>query len=118
MSIEIALEVARNNPIKKLPQMGAVIVDKKGKLLSYGINSKKSNPFAAKYGRHPDAIYPHAEISAIKSAIKKGGIEQLEGGTIFVARVKKNGTPALAKPCSGCARAIYEFGIHNIIWTE
>lgn len=116
-----ALDLARRNPVRDLPKMAAIIVDKKGMVVSYGMNSRKSDPLAAKYGRHPDAIYPHAELAAIKSAVdyfRLDGLEELYECTMYVARVLKNGEPALAKPCIGCQRAIQEFGITNVEWTK
>lgn len=117
MCIETAIDLARRNPVHDLPRMAAVIVDRRGVVISYGMNSRKSDPMAAKYGRHPDAVYPHAELAAIKRALTVIGVEDLADCTLFVARVLKNGTEALAKPCCGCQRAINEFGIKNVIWT-
>jgi tRNA(Arg) A34 adenosine deaminase TadA len=112
-----ALDLARRNPVEKLPQMAAIIA-RKGQVISYGMNSRKSDPLAAKYGRHPDAIYPHAELAAIKAALTVIDVADLYECTLYVARVLKDGTPALAKPCSGCQRAILEFSIKDVIWTK
>ena len=117
MSLAMALQVARDNPVQGLPRMGAIICDNRG-YLAQGMNSKKSDPLAAKYGRHPDAVYPHAELAAIKAALWRTRGENLSGCTLYVARVLKDGTPALAKPCIGCQRAILEFGIGNVEWTS
>jgi tRNA(Arg) A34 adenosine deaminase TadA len=117
MSLERALEYARGNPVEGLPRMAALIVSRRGHFISLGFNSRKSDPLAAKYGRHPDAIYPHAEIAAIKNALKLIDEEALESCTMYIARVKKDGSPALAKPCSGCQRALLQFGLENVEWT-
>lgn len=113
----MALAVALNNPVQDLPRMGAVICDSRGYVWGQGMNTRKSDPLAAKYGRHPDAIYPHAELNAIKTALWRYKGINLSEMTLYVARVKKDGTPALAKPCTGCQRAIMEFGIGNVEWT-
>jgi tRNA(Arg) A34 adenosine deaminase TadA len=97
--------------------MAAVVIDKRGYYRAYGWNSKKSDPLAAKYGRHPDAIYPHAELAAIKNALRVMEPEELHSCTMYIARVLKNGETALAKPCTGCQRALLEFGIGNVEWT-
>lgn len=117
MSLELALSLALGNQVQDLPRMGAVITGKRGYIHGCGLNSRKSDPLAAKYGRHPDAIYPHAELAAIKDALQEIGVDELANCTLYVARVKKDGTPALAKPCAGCQRAIMEFGIGNVVWT-
>lgn len=116
--LSLAIERARENPIRKLPQMAALIYDRKGNFIGAGENSLKSHPLAARFSRHPDAIYLHAELAAIAYAIHRGRLEDLQGATMYVARVLKDGTPALAKPCSGCVRALAEFGIEKVEWTQ
>ena len=117
MCMETALDLARRNPVQDLPRMAAVILNKRGHIVSYGMNSRKSDPLAAKYGRHPDAVYPHAELAAIKAALTVISVDELRDCTLYVARVLKNGEPAMARPCTGCQRAISEFGIGNVVWT-
>lgn len=115
--LDTAIDLARRNPVKDLPRMAAVITDKKGYVISYGMNSRKSDPLAAKYGRHPDAVYPHAELAAIKAALRVINVDDLSDCSLFIARVLKDGTEALAKPCVGCQRMLNEFGIKNVEWT-
>lgn len=117
MSLNAAINHARDNPIIKLPQMAALIY-RRNSYISCGWNSYKSHPMAAKYGRHADAIYLHAEVAAILDAIRRGREQELRGAIIYIARVLKNGQPALAKPCGGCMGAISELGIENVIWTK
>jgi tRNA(Arg) A34 adenosine deaminase TadA len=119
MSLKEATLWALVNPVEGLPRMAAIICNKKKHVISVGWNSRKSDPLAAKYGRHPDAIYPHAELAAIKNALRDRNIQpsQLQDCTMYVARVKRDGTPAMAKPCVGCQRAIQEFGIGDVQWT-
>jgi deoxycytidylate deaminase len=96
-------------------RVGAVILDKKGRLVSFGFNKEKSHPVQADYAcrvgeRH--RIYLHAEMMAI---IKAKG----KGHSIFIARLSKNGkTTKLAKPCPICSLAIKEAGISIIHYTE
>jgi tRNA(Arg) A34 adenosine deaminase TadA len=111
-----AIEIAKANPIKGLPQMGAVITRRK-RVLGVGKNSYKSDPLQFRYSRHPLSICKHAEIDAIKNAIKNGNSNELEGSTMFVARILKDGSLALAQPCQGCQKALDEFGI-QAHWTE
>lgn len=118
MSLEKAISFARSNPVKGLPRMAAMIVNKRGQLISVGFNSRKSDPMAAKYGRHPEAVYPHAELAALKQALRFLEDDELANCTMYVARVKKDGSPALAKPCEGCQRALAEFGMGNVEWVK
>jgi len=84
--------------------------DKKGKLLSLGLNSyTKSHPlmkyFAAKVGHSEHKIYLHAEIDAILRARNKSIYR------IVVERFNSKGLPVLAKPCPVCEEAIRAFGV-------
>ena len=97
--------------------MAAVITDRKGNIVGWGMNSRKTDPLAKKYGKHPEALCLHAEIAAIKDALKEIEPWQFTSCTLYVARVLKDGTPALAKPCIGCRKAIVEFEIGNVEWT-
>lgn len=110
-----AIEVARTNPITGLPKMAAVITKRK-KILSVGVNSFKSDPLQFRYSRHPLSICKHAEIDAIKNAIKNN--INLSGTTMYVARVFGDGSVGIAKPCEGCQKAIRDFGISEVFWTE
>jgi deoxycytidylate deaminase len=92
--------------------------------VSYGFNSRKSHPLQYRYSKHEKATCIHAEIDAIKNALRRVTVDQLRGAFLYVARAK---SPApgkaktlkgLAKPCIGCARAIGAFGINNVHWTE
>lgn len=114
--LDLAVHHARQNPIIKLPQMAAVIVRRN--VIAIGYNSLKSHPLAARFGRHDEAIYLHAEVDAIKNALRFCRPNELAGCSMYVARVLKNGEPALAKPCKGCVRALATFGIEDVYWTE
>lgn len=103
-------------------KLAAAIV-KKNRIISFGFNSKKTHPFQAKYARNDEAIYLHAEIAAIKNALRHISVDDLCYTTLYIARVKKTAPFSnklvwgLAKPCAGCARAISEFGIKNVVYT-
>ena len=93
--------------------------------LSFGINLQKSHPFAAKYGKNANAIYLHAEASAIYNGIKAAGADTLRSmkTTLYVCRVrhlKPNDASfawGMAEPCSGCLQAIDEFQIKRVVFT-
>lgn len=109
-----------NNKFNKHYKLAAAIVYK-NKIISYGFNSKKSNPFQSRFSKNEHSIYLHAEVDAIKNALKKLSLEQLQKSTLIVARGKCiNGelVHGLAKPCTGCQRAISTFGIPNVFYTE
>jgi tRNA(Arg) A34 adenosine deaminase TadA len=93
----------------------------KNRLVAVGVNSYKSHPLMTKYGKNPEAIYLHAEVDAIKNALRVLSLQELEKSDILVVRVKKDGhdyKTCLAKPCEGCARAIEAFNLRNLYYTE
>ena len=93
----------------------------KNEISSFGINQRKSHPFQQQYSKNNDAIYLHAEIDAIKNALRKINQKQLSKSTMYVIRIKHNEKKQMvwgnSKPCIGCARAIAEFDIKNVIYT-
>jgi len=117
MSIELATKIAVANPVQGLPRMAAVLT-KRRKVVSVGMNSRKTHPLQQKFGKNKDALCIHAEIAAIKNALKIITVDELAECTLYVARVLKNNSVGLAKPCPGCASAIAEFNIKQVYWTD
>lgn len=87
------------------------------KMISLGVNQLKSHPLQKKFGINGDAIYLHAEVDAIRNALKRVGINELRNATLYVTKSKK-GLAGMSKPCLGCQRAIMHFGIKSVHWTE
>ncbi len=100
----------------------ALILD--NKIVSVGVNSRKSHPFQAKYGKNKDAIYLHAETAAIKNFLRMDEPDKLSRCTMFVCRVKQSNTIprytvwGLARPCIGCQRAIALFNIKKVVYSS
>ena len=100
----------------KKQRIYAIIVDKKGRILSSGTNSyTKSHPLQAYYcelaTKEQHKIYFHAELQALVN------LKGRKADKIFVARVAKNGTPLPSSPCPICKMAILDAGIHEVITT-
>ena len=102
----------------------------KNELIAVGWNQAKSDPFQAAWGKNGDAIYLHAEIHALKTALGRVGENSVRNGktTLMIARSRRVPTEpgrrhhphcwGIAKPCPGCWSAIQHFGIRSVIWTE
>lgn len=93
----------------------------KGDIISIGVNSYKSDPLQARYSKNEHAIFLHAEISAIKKALKVIPSKELSKCELHVVRRKvTNGvfSDGLAKPCVGCQRAIDTYNIKRVYYTE
>lgn len=107
-----------DNPIQKLPRVAALLVRRNGKEISTGINKFKTHPLQAKFGRNNKSICLHAEIDAIVECCDWLWFDELKGSIMYIARVKRDGSLGLAKPCSGCFRALVHFNIKEVYWTE
>ena len=92
-------------------------------ILAEGRNQHKSHPFQKLYGKNDQCIYLHAEVEAIKNALKTMHVDSLSDCDLYVMRLKQASRTGptitgLSKPCIGCMRAIATFGIHNVYYTE
>ena len=90
-------------------RLGAVLVYKNN-IIAVGMNSYKTHPLMSKRTEWP---FLHAE----QHCIIRAGVENCEGLDLYVARVLKNNTLALSKPCSVCSELIKEVGIKNIYYS-
>ena len=102
-------------------RVAALVVSKKNIIIGRGYNHSKSNPFAAKYGKNPNAIFFHAETHAIYKALRNDP-SLVDGATIYICRLKKDRPMGdiqwgIAKPCCGCMQAINEFGIKKVVYS-
>lgn len=92
---------------------------KKNRIVAIGTCQYKSHPYQKLFGRNDKSIYLHAEIDAILKA-KRRGID-LTKTDMYVIRVKHledNFVYGLAKPCSGCSKAILAEGIRQVYYSE
>lgn len=127
MSLQLAIEHALKNPIKargrtSISRMGAVLVKGKNRIRYYGWNSYKTHPLAREFSGNDNQVCIHAELDALLdffscSLIDEHSSADLEDYTMYVARVLKDGTTALAKPCVACQKMLIHFGVGNVEWT-
>lgn len=95
----------------------------KGSIISLGRNSTRTHPFAARYSKHEQAIYLHAEAAAISNSLNHIHKDELKRATLYVYRVKHTSSrnaewcDGLAKPCAGCMSAIAAFGIRRVVYS-
>lgn len=115
--LKVALQAALSNPVdRSLPKLACILTD--GWSTVIGFNSRKTHPLQARFNAHnPKAICIHAEVDAIRQAIRLHGSD-LSDFKMYVARVHRDGSPACAKPCKGCQSAILAFNIKEVTWTE
>lgn len=91
-------------------RIGAVIV--KGKtVVAARSNSYRENRYLRSW---PKYIYMHAELAAISSR----GMEACDGTSLYVARVRRDGSLGMAKPCEHCQKLIAQVGIKRVYYTS
>jgi len=120
--INLLSKIAINvDPIGSARIAAAVVY--KGTVIAIGTNKRKTHPFQAQFGKNKDCIQLHAEIDVIKNALKFITQFELSRSTLYICRVKyydeskKDVIFGLAKPCSGCERAIATFNIKKVIYS-
>lgn len=91
-------------------RLGAVVFNR-GRIISEGWNQKKTHPLQFKYKAREQCIYLHAEIHALSRCKMP-----VQGYSIAVARLFKNGELGSSCPCSGCLAALQAFGIRNVYY--
>lgn len=122
---EVLMKMARDMPrhtgSHRSRHASAVVY--RGQAAGFGFNSMKSHPFQAKYGKNTEAIFLHSEVDAIKNSLKTIGLRELARSTLYVVRVKQVSSTdtrtvqGMSCPCEGCARAIAEFDIRQVVYT-
>lgn len=119
--MNMAVNLAKNAQPAFGKRLCAIIAIR-GKIISIGFNREKSHTFQTKFQSRDECIFPHAEIDAIKSALRVVDEEELSKATMYVVRVKKKPNSkkfytGMAKPCDGCQEAIKNYNIKTVFYT-
>lgn len=115
--LELAKKLAETST--KYPRVGCLIVKKK-RVVSMGVNTCKSHPLQKRLNhlRFEDKWFDtckherHAEFNAVLAAN-----ESLEGSSIYIARLNKDGLEMPSMPCKACLELIRKHNIKKIIFT-
>jgi len=107
-------------PRQTRAHVGALIVYR-GCVVAIGHNQLKSHPLQATYKNY--RIYLHAEIDALRKALRVIHEDELPQCHLYVLRLKRGGEgwiQGCAKPCLDCMSVLVGFGFleDNIIWTS
>ena len=87
---------------------GAAVLDRSGNIRAIGINVRGAG--------YSSRLSYHAEEMALIRAARKGGVPR--HATLVVARLNKDGTWGLSKPCNRCEYLIHEAGIKVVEYTS
>lgn len=92
-------------------RLGCILFDKRGKVVKARTNSMKTHPKLTSLTEFP---FLHAEQACILSQ----GIDNCDGLSLMVVRVRKDSSLANAKPCSTCEKVIKLTGIKKVFYTN
>lgn len=121
--VEMLTRLAIENPgTRTRYKMAAGIVYRRH-LVSTGVNSYKTHPLMQSPGYRTEQIYMHAEVDAIRNALRLITQDQLSRSAIYVVRVKRTRDCSdyqfgMARPCQGCTRMIASFGLNSVWWSK
>lgn len=90
-------------------KLGACILDK-NRVVSVGFNQYKTHPKLAETTEWPCL---HAETHALF----KVGIENVQGMSLYVLRMGRDGLIKLAKPCEVCDHWIVQAQLASVYWS-
>ena len=97
-------DAQRNSPY----QLGAAI-SYRSTVVSTGFNRRKTHP------RSPHQYkWLHAEMDAIIKARRN----PIDGLTMYVVRIRKDGTYGNSKPCRECVQAIRDAGLKTVVFCQ
>jgi deoxycytidylate deaminase len=102
-------------------KMASAIVHK-ANILAVGISQYKTHPMMnTKWGFKEEQIYLHAEVDAIRNALRTFNKDIMYKFDLYVWRVKQiegEWVTGLAKPCLGCQHMIEDFAFKNVYYSK
>ena len=104
-NFELAARIARLSSARN--RHGAVIACG-GNVLSLGVNSSKT---------HTRSNAPSRQIHAELAALIANRTD-VQGATLYSARVLRNGKLGVSKPCAYCALLLREAGIRRVVYFD
>lgn len=84
----------------------AAMIVKSGRVLGADVNQPKITASTP-----PNRVSTHAEVRVIKNT------RNTHGATLYVARLRSEDIPALARPCGWCMQNILDAGINRVVFT-
>lgn len=102
--LRLAMKIAGDS--SETQKHGAVLVSS-GRVLGLGVNSRRNSGAGILSGDYTI----HAELSAM------GRYVSSMGGTIYVARVDKNGNAQYSRPCDSCMKAMRHRGVKKVVYS-
>jgi deoxycytidylate deaminase len=101
-------------------RLGAVLI-RKNEILARSPNyARKSHPLQQQYNRFREGKHTrhalHAEIGAL-AKVGYTDLEKLKDATVYISRIRLDGSYGLARPCPACMNALFDFGVRKAYYT-
>ena len=111
--VKLAVSMARKSVSRF--RLGAVLA-RKNRVLSTGFNDmRKTHPLQQKFSLDKSfTLGLHAEVHTCIGV----SAADLLGADLYVARILRDGSIALAKPCNVCTKFIQDVGIRRVYFTK
>lgn len=116
------MTLAEDTNTERAKHAAALVIN--NNVISFGMNQSRTEPLQYQFSRNhrPLATCVHAEVDAIKNAIKRVGISALRRSTLYISRVRRSSQrgpfiSANSKPCRACQNAIDAFEIKRVVYT-
>lgn len=81
------------------------------RVLAVGVNTSRSHPLSCSHPQTESAF--HAEVAVLRQM----RYADLSHTTLVVARLMRDGTSGMSKPCTYCWGAIDTSGVGKVAWT-
>lgn len=108
--LNLAIKLAISNEYYPKWPMASVLV-KGGSVQAVGFNKLKNSPLILSLDSPCVGVSTHAELSALKR------VKDPKGMTLYLARINKNLSPVLAKPCTNCQKMLRSVQIKQVIFS-
>jgi len=96
-------------------RLGAVVFKGRKHILAVGHNHRRTHPLAKCIREdESEANTTHAELDAL---IGCRWYDSVQGASIFVARLRADGSAGTARPCDQCQNILRETGIKRMYYT-
>lgn len=100
----------------------ACVVSKNNNIIAFGHNDSKTSPHQKLHSQCEHKIFKHAEIDAIRNAVKRVRFRGVVDTTLYVCRAKINENGewcyGLSKPCGGCYSYIKQHNLKRVFYSK
>lgn len=98
--------------LSEMRQKHGAIVVKNNRAMGFGVNTHRNSPLLV------DGLFEHCSVHAEINAHLAVHSKNVDGATMYVARVNRAGIPRLSRPCNRCYKYLLDQGYKKIVFTD